>query len=545
MRETYAKHTVVDITAEELARAARLREMKLVGAACFFALLLGGLYILGGDNFGAPLLVATGIALTSAAWYFPRSAPAITLGLACLFELTISLDFKMPRTDQFPIFWDWNTVVQRYMNVPSFHAMPFSPFEVFIALSVSSFLIRGIVFHDLRVKHDGLVWLFFGFLACVALSLVVGMATGGAFNKAMFEIRPLAYLVLAYLLSTNMTTDTDAQTRRLLWVTALCVGFKAAQAAIRYVVEQHGSTIPEIGIGTHEESFFFDAFALMLVVLWLTGAEPGLRWLMTLFFPVVLWMNAANQRRAATAAFLIVIPMLLALAYAALPMRRRMIRIVSILIVVVSAIYFPAFWNKTGTLAQPARAVKSQISPDDRDLSSNAYRDAENANLFETMMTSPVVGYGYGKPFIMFTNMVDLSSVDPLIRFIPHNSVLWVWMRTGTIGFTVFWVLFAAIIIASAQTCRDPRFTSTDKLVGMYVGCLAVMQLIFGLLDMQLGCCRNMLFTGTWVGLLTAVRINALRRQSVKEPPEPEFRPQPTQWRGWSDQRARQLRGNG
>ena len=53
------------------------------------------------------------------------------------------------------------------------------------------------------------------------------------------------------------------------------------------------------------------------------------------------------------------------------------------MLAVVCAVYFPLYWNKTGggTLSQPARAVRSTVSPDPRDESSNLYREQENANL--------------------------------------------------------------------------------------------------------------------------------------------------------------------
>ena len=41
---------------------------------------------------------------------------------------------------------------------------------------------------------------------------------------------------------------------------------------------------------------------------------------------------------------------------------------------VVSAVYFPAYWNKTGGLAQPARALRSMVAPDPRDALSDLYR---------------------------------------------------------------------------------------------------------------------------------------------------------------------------
>src|SRR5207302_1756410 len=74
---------------------------------------------------------------------------------------------------------------------------------------------------------------------------------------------------------------------------------------------------------------------------------------------------------------------LLAVAHATLPRRRRVIGRILITLVVVGSIYVPAYWNKSGGLAQPARAIRTAFAPGSaRDTSSDLYRIQEDENLW-------------------------------------------------------------------------------------------------------------------------------------------------------------------
>ena len=64
----------------------------------------------------------------------------------------------------------------------------------------------------------------------------------------------------------------------------------------------------------------------------------------------------------------------------------------------IAAFYFPAYWNNTGALAGPARAVKSAVSPNARDESSDVYRIQENQNLRLNIREGGVLGKGFGLP---------------------------------------------------------------------------------------------------------------------------------------------------
>ena len=76
------------------------------------------------------------------------------------------------------------------------------------------------------------------------------------------------------------------------------------------------------------------------------------------------------------------------LAYKAMPIRRNLLGKAVVGLVLLSAVYFPVMWNSTSSAALPARAVKSQVHPSERDASSDVYRVQENENLELNIMQS-------------------------------------------------------------------------------------------------------------------------------------------------------------
>jgi hypothetical protein len=383
-----------------------------------------------------------------------------------------------------------------------------------LIFGVLSSAVRSVVDHrfSIRIGFLGLIFLFF--TLSVGLSIMTGILTGGLYNIALIEARAPIYMGIAYILAVNSKHDFETIFSRAMWVCAICISIKALHAVIRYLGELHGTTIAEVGIGAHEESFFFDAFIFLFLILNISQKEPKLRNFMAYMLPFVIWMDLANQRRAATAAFIIVLPVILAYSVIAFKKRRAAIFVGTAIVAVLGCLYLAVFWNHAGAIGQPARAIKSEFTPDPRDLSSNNYRVAEASNLVKTMKSSPLIGYGFGKPFFVIDPMVDLTSIDPLIHYIPHNSLLWVWMRLGSFGFILFWLIVSRSLIEVGLLCRDPELNEKYKLVAIFSGVGVAMLLVFGLYDMQIACIRDTLFVGIWLGLLAKLSMERERGYS-------------------------------
>ena len=226
---------------------------------------------------------------------------------------------------------------------------------------------------------------------------------------------------------------------------------------------------------------------------------------MTALLPFVLLGSLACNRRAGTAAFIVIVPLFLLAAYQALPARRRRIAALSAAGLALFAGYYVSFQDSGSMIAQPARAIKSQFQPDLRDASSNAYRDAENEDLMATIRSVPLQGYGYGKRMIHAVPIADISTEYEWWDIMTHNQVLWVWMRVGTLGFVAFWMMISAILICAARTVRDPSADPETKTVAVAAMLIIGALQVFGLLDLQFSNFRDMLFAGLWAGITAAL----------------------------------------
>jgi hypothetical protein len=120
------------------------------------------------------------------------------------------------------------------------------------------------------------------------------------------------------------------------------------------------------------------------------------------------------------------------------------------------------------------KSVVAQEDQSERDRSSDIYRDLETMNIVFTIRASPITGIGFGHAFY---KPFPLPPIDNfLLRdYLPHNSLLWVWMKVGVIGFLAFLYLAslamrvgARAVIHSTRDDRAMTFTSVAFVI-MYV----------------------------------------------------------------------------
>jgi O-antigen ligase len=459
-----------------------------------------------------PVVLIVGLAIPVLFWRYPRACFYTIMASACMVE-AFPLSQPDSLTDRLPIFWNVNTIAQTYAHV-DFHGIPLNLMEIMLLTAGFFSVVQSVYLQRFSIRLGALAGPILFYTAFVLMGWANGLATGGDSNFALLEIRPPLYFTFAYLMAANFSRDEKCR-QTMLRLVVVCVGIKGILYTYRLYTVMHG-TIPDQGVGSHEEVFFFDAFFMLQLLLGLTGALPRMRlWMGLLLWPVLTGHLACN-RRAGTAALLIALPVLLILAFAAVPRRRRMIGTVAVILGVLFSIYYPLYRNKTGMWAQPAQAIKSAFEPNARDASSDAYRDGEDQNLMATIKAAPVQGWGFGKRMVI---VADLSYAAKLWQFwdmLPHNTLLWIWMRTGTVGFFAFWIMFAAILIYGCQTVREAT-TPEGQTLALFAASVLVLWVVFGLLDMGFTQMRSVLFSGFAVGMLVGIP-----RRSADSPTTPD-----------------------
>lgn len=370
-----------------------------------------------------------------------------------------------------------------------------------------------------RVLEGGpLLVPFACFLLCVLWGVVNGLARGGIVKVIVLEVRPFWYLFLAYLLAYNSVTSAR-QVRTLFWVVIAGAGVKTLQGLYIFLGVLQGNLAGHREIMAHEESFFLAAMLVLFIIFSLHPCDRRQYRTLGLLVPLIAVVLIANQRRVAYLELLAgaSVAWLLAYVVAAPGQRPRLLRILSVSAPLV-IVYVYAFHTNTSFLARPARAIVSMFRPepsDTKSVDSNLYRTIENHDLLTTVRQNPLRGFGFGLPFLQPVALPDISQWDPYYRYIPHNTIYWVWMRLGTIGFIAFWFLLGALVLHGVRNARrlhDPYLRN----VALFVVAVTPMEILAAYADYQLYNLRNVLYLGLLAGVL--MKLPACAAEQGPEP---------------------------
>lgn len=465
----------------------------LIAIGCGFSFVA-----LGFDSPILPVVLLLCIGIPILVWNSTLVTLYILLAASCLFELA-QVPFKDGLTDRVPFFWNINTIVQVYAHA-NFKAIPINLAELMLILAGTTSMVRAVVMNKVSIQPGPLFVPIAIYIGFVAMGWANGMVTGGNFKESLQEVRAQFYFMVAYMMAYNLVKERKHY-RHLLWITVLCIALKGVLYTFRRYVTLAGMDLPDQGVGSHEEAFMFDAFMALTLILSMCNVQKLASIILWIFLPVVVTGNLACNRRAATAAMIVLVPVLLMAAYRALPKQRKTVGVFSIILLIGWCIYYPLCKNSDSMFAQPARAVKSEFEPSARDESSNDYREAENQCLMATIRVAPIQGYGYGKRMLHAVPIADISGSYEWWDLLPHNQILWVWMRVGTIGFIAFWWMVASILIFMCDAIRSETNDAETKAICIFAMTTLSMLMIFGLLDLQMSNARDMLFTGFWIGV--------------------------------------------
>jgi O-Antigen ligase len=353
---------------------------------------------------------------------------------------------------------------------------------------------------------------FLLFLLCVAWGIIHGLSSGGNFKIVVDEVRSFWYLFLGYVLAYNLITRKQ-QIQTFFWFVIVCAGIKGLEGTFIYLVILKGNLAGNHEIMAHEESYFFVSLLLLIMLFSLHYKNRRQFLVALLVLPFVLLALIANQRRTDYIAILIGAIVAWAFIFALKPHRRKALMTLFIICLLLAGGYIAAFYKSSGGLGEPARAIVSIFHPDAAEASSNQYRINENADLAYTVKQNPM-GLGFGKQFLQPIPLADLSIVDPVYLYIPHNSIYWVWMRLGPIGFLALWYLFGAMIVRGGiitRRLKDPYL----QVVAIYIVGMIIMEIIVAYADYQLSFYRNVIYIGLLAGLL--MKLPVLDQKKGKE----------------------------
>jgi O-antigen ligase len=490
------------VAAPPTAGAPNLKEPtpKFVAGLVAGALLVGGLAGYLGSSGSFTHVLALGVLLLPVAlWKRPHIAPAVLLGAAVLVEQGATVP-HIPITDRIPLF---SAVGPGHLQGA----------DILLLLVLFIYFAKGKDWRTPVIARTHVSPAICAVLGCVVLAIVVGHVHHGSLRTGLMQARPWVYLGATYFLTLAFVRDRRA-IRAVLWAFVGTVGFKALQGIYVWISSRHMVPTPESYI-SHEASYFFVTFVILVAALWLFDQRGSLRTWATRLLPLVIFAIVVNHRRLAWEMLGGGFLCFGIIAYKAMPIRRGVLGKAVVALVLCSAVYFPVMWNSTNGLAAPARAIKSQIEPNFRDASSDAYRVQENANLELNIKQSAPFGIGYGTKVNYALPIADISPIDPVIAYVPHNQVLDVLVSMGLLGGVAVWFMIGAGIISASRLAmvRDREVA----VIGLVVACALVAYALMGAEDLGFFFSRIAFITGAFLGLAEAAR--RLTHESARATP--------------------------
>lgn len=330
------------------------------------------------------------------------------------------------------------------------------------------------------------IFVAFGFLRGV----IIG---GGDLRIAVLEGRALFYLLLVYGIAVNVCTE-DRHFRYAFWSllsgvfiqVLLSVEFLGRlDPAARSTLE----SLNEHGSGLGHNLLLLTLLALVV----LRAKAPIARVALVVALVPTVYVYLAAQRRSAIAGLMVAVVMLLVALFWR---RRRLFWVVGPLTIALSLAYLAVFWNSQASIAFPVQAVKSSISPESAsaaDRSSDLYRMIESYNLIFTIRSDPFKGIGFGRPFYRPIPLPWLANFE-LQDYLPHNSMLWLWLKVGFGGFVAMFYLVAKALLCGADRLRRTTL-GVDAIVVLMATSFITMFVVYSFVDISWDA-RNMVFFG-------------------------------------------------
>jgi O-antigen ligase len=359
-------------------------------------------------------------------------------------------------------------------------SLSINPLEVLLVVTTAAWLSRRLEDPLWRFKRGALFWPVVAFGAFVFFGLARGIGTGGDRIIGLFEARPLVYIPLVYILLTNLLT-TRAQYRRLVVMALVAVSIQSIFSLLYYRGLDRSAQENLESLSEHSATIHMNAMFVFLLAVYLFKCSASLRWVATVCVIPVFYAYALSQRRAAMVALFIGVLVLVVVLYFR---RRRAFWFFVPTAIMISLGYIVATWNAGGAVGLPAQAVKTVLFPDQLgadDASSDLYRKTEAFNLWFTIQQNKVAGVGFGQKFLHPLPLPDISFFE-FWEYLPHNAVLWIWLKMGFLGFVSMLFLFARAVQHGTRSVLSVRLPEHAAVVSVGLS-YVLMFIVFAWVD--------------------------------------------------------------
>lgn len=380
-------------------------------------------------------------------------------------------------------------------------ALIVSPLETYILLTFVSWLGRGAMQRKIIFYRCELFWPALAFISFIVFGLVYGIGTGGNLTIALWESRAIFYMVAMLILASNLFTE-RSHFHNALWFAMGALFIEGIIGSYYFLVTLRGSLAGVEAITDHSAAIHMNTLFVFVLAAWLYQTSIAKRILLPLMVPPVVLSYLATQRRAAFVTLIVALALMTIILYKE---NRRAFWLIVPTAAVVGILYLGAFWNSGSALGQPAQAVKSVIAEDQAnaaDQSSNVYRQIENLNTGFTIHQRPLTGVGFGQKFYIVWALPDISFFE-WWEYLPHNSIIWIWLKAGAGGFIAMLYLVGKTIMVGSRTLQKIHREAMGAIAltgTLYI----VMHFIYAYVDISWDT-QSMVYVGMTMGMLGAI----------------------------------------
>ncbi len=446
--------------------------------ACAIGLILASLALmawLGVWAIAVPFYLSTYVAATVR----PRATAVALAGVLIAIEPN-GFDFSAPLS---------SLIYLGPREFASLLPLTIAPFEIALVIALCAVVLQ----RGWLDVYRGMPWLVAAVPLVVGFGIVYGLIHGAPVNLVYHESRGFIFGICAFILAPGLNRDTRGRLFAGLITAATALAFITIA---RYVTYVRWGTLPV----AQENAFAHDSVIYMMaatvgVAAWLLANRSRPKpWWLFLIAAVLVTATLMTGRRSGTLVGMVGGAALLFTYYPGHKLRATVLTIAAL---VAMSLYLAAFWNaEYGALAQPARAIESQLTPSARDDSSDTYRDIERYNLMQTIRANGITGIGFGQQFYQYQPLPDLTSFWPLQRYTAHQNVLWLWLKVGLAGLTTIIAVFVLAINRSLRTISAEGFDSFQGTVFVCIYVALLMCLCFATVDVLFADSRSMVVLG-------------------------------------------------
>lgn len=291
-------------------------------------------------------------------------------------------------------------------------------------------------------------------LGFLALSWSWGVLRGGSAYQTMFQLH--SFVMQLFVAQMVMATHrTAAHISTLGKVVIFAAFYRCCVLFAFYLVVARHLPYELPALTDHADCALFVSGLLILVINVLIRPSVGAwSWLCTGAI-VISTAIVMNNRRIAW----LQLEAGLLCAYFLLPLN-KMKRTMNATLLALSPLillYIVAGWGHPVGIFKPVGSISTMFGQNQD--TSSVMRDIENYNLIKTLKAHPFLGLGWGNEYIEEVRALDISSMFPQYRYLPHNSLLGALAFTGMIGFAGIWqvVPVACFLLArGSQLAKSP-----------------------------------------------------------------------------------------